>query len=85
MAIPKIEIKSKSENGSIFTEIYVDGHKLTGVRKFELKHGVGNELPTLTVDLNALKLSVDTEAILIQEGIGEIDINFKDFPKKALN
>lgn len=76
---PKIEIKSiNKENGSMFTEIYVDGHKLNGVRKFKLEQKVGNCIPILTVDLNALNVSTDTMALIFQEGFGKMEIKFKD-------
>ena len=69
----KIEIRTDGA----FSEIYVDGHKLNGVRSFKLEHGVGNQLPVLTVDLNALNLSVDGKMLMYQEGYGEINIGFK--------
>lgn len=74
----KIEIKTVGEN-SIFTEIYVDGHKLTGVRRFELKQEVGNNMPIFTVDLNALDLSTDVQILKFnQYGMGEIEeLKFK--------
>lgn len=74
----KIEIKTVGEKPP-FTEIYVDGHKLTGVRRFELKQEVGNNLPILTVDLNALELSTDVQILKFnQYGIGEIEeLKFK--------
>lgn len=74
----KIEIKTVGEK-SIFTEIYVDGHKLTGVRRFELKQEVGNNMPILTVDLNALDLSTDVQILKFnQYGMGEIEeLKFK--------
>ena len=74
----KIEIKSVVKD-SIFTEIYIDGHKLTGVRRFELKQEVGNNVPVLTVDLNAFDLSTDVMVVKMnQYGMGEIEnIEFK--------
>lgn len=76
----KVEIKTKHENTHAFTEIYVDGHKLDGVRRFELKQEVGNELPILTVDLSFMDLAIDVELLKInQYGMGEIkDIVFKE-------
>lgn len=76
---PKIEIKSVDEkDGSIFTEIYVNGHKLEGVRRFKLEREVGDSIPTLTVDLNALRLSVDNRCLIRAFGVGDIeDIKFK--------
>ena len=80
---PLIEIKSKGEAPTIFTEIYVDGHKLRGVRRFELKQEVGNSIPTLTVDLNALNLSTDVQTVLYQYGMSGIsDISFEKDPTK---
>lgn len=72
MSNPKIEIKN---NGTI-TEIYVDGHKLNGVRSLRFEHGVGSNIPILTIDLNALNLSIDSYAILKHAGFGDIDIKF---------
>lgn len=75
---PKIEIKSIGGNGgTIYNEILIDGHKLRGVRRFKLEREVGNSIPTLTIDLNALNVSVDTPALLYQEGFSEMEINFK--------
>lgn len=74
----KIEIRTDGA----FSEIYVDGHQLKGVRRFKLEHGVGNQFPILTVDLNALNLSIDGRMLLYQEGYGEINIEFKETEEK---
>lgn len=47
MKTSKIEIRQVNGNEGIFTEILVDGHKLEGVRSFELKQGVGDSVPIL--------------------------------------
>ena len=75
-------LKRNGECG-IFTEILVDGHKLEGVRSFELKQGVGDSEPILSIDLNALNLSTDLQMLQVnQKGIGEIEgIKFKDSPR----
>ena len=74
MAYPKIEIKTDGEAPSIFTAIYVDGHKLEGVRRFELKQELGNSLPILTVDLMALNLATDLRVLKMNHyGMGEIE------------
>lgn len=80
MVNPKIEIGQCDGEEGIFTEILIDGHKLNGVRRFELKQAVGDAFPILTVDLNALNLSTDLKVLQInQEGVGEIEsIKFKD-------
>ena len=80
MAYPRIEIKTDGEAPSIFTAIYVDGHKLNGVRRFELKQEAGNHLPILTVDLMALDLATDCRVLRMKHyGMGEIEeIVWKD-------
>lgn len=82
MKVSKIEIRQVEGEKGIFTEILVDGHKLEGVRSFELKQGVGDCFPILSIDLNALNLSTDLRMLQVnQKGIGEIEgIKFKDFP-----
>lgn len=76
----KIEIRQCNGEQGIFTEILVNGHKLNGVRSFELKQGVGDDVPILTIDLNALNLSTDLMILQVnQQGFGEIEsIKFKD-------
>lgn len=75
----KIEIRQVGGEKGIFTEILIDGHKIDGVRSFMLKQGVGDDVPTMTLDLNALELATDMKMLRIrQEGLGEIEsINFK--------
>ncbi len=74
MANPRIEIKTDGEAPSLFTAIYVDGHRLEGVRRFELKQEIGNNLPILTVDLLALNLATDLRVIKMNHyGMGEIE------------
>lgn len=82
MKTPKIEIRQVDGEKGIFTEILIDGHKLEGVRSFELKQGAGNSVPILSIDLNALNLSTDLQMLQVnQKGIGEIEgIKFKDLP-----
>lgn len=76
---PKIEIKTKEGTSGVFTEIYVDGHKLRGVRRAVLAcEGGFNKIPTLTLDLNALDITADGEWLVRQEGYGEIGITFKE-------
>lgn len=79
MKTSKIEIRQVNGEKGIFTEILVDGHKLEGVRSFELKQEVGNSIPILSIDLNALDLSTDLKLLQVnQKGIGEIEsIKFK--------
>lgn len=76
----KIEIRQVDGERGIFTEILIDGHKIDGVRRFNLKQEVGNSVPTLTLDLNVLDFSIDIKMLKIrQRGQGEIEsIKFKN-------
>ena len=76
----KIEIRQVDGERGIFTEILIDGHKIDGVRRFNLKQEVGNSVPTLTLDLNVLDFSIDIKMLIIrQHGQGEIEsIKFKN-------
>ena len=79
----KIEIRQVDGECGIFTEILVDGHKLEGVRSFELKQGAGDSKPILSIDLNSFDLSTDLQFLKVnQNGVGEIEgIKFKDNPR----
>lgn len=77
MKKPHIEIRTKENTSGIFTEIVIDGHILRGVRSWELSSNGNNAMPTLTLDLNALDLTVDGEFVTRQKGYEEIEINFK--------
>lgn len=76
----KIEIRQVDGERGIFTEVLIDGHKIDGVRSFTLNQGVGDGIPTLTLDLNALNLATDIRMVrIMQEGLGEIEsIKFKN-------
>lgn len=76
MESSRVEIKT-SKLGSAFTEIYIDGHRLKGVRSYELKHHVNN-IPVLTLELNALDIAVDQEVVMFAEDFGEMEIKFKE-------
>lgn len=74
---PRIEIKTGVSGA--FTEIFVDGHKIPGVRTWKLEHGRRNTSPVLTIDLNALNLSVDVPVLDIRhEELGTMEIEFPD-------
>ena len=74
----RIEIKSKHENGTVFTEVFIDGKKLEGVRSYELSHGAGNA-PILKLDINALNIAVDAEVLMYdQNSLREMEIIWKD-------
>ena len=68
--------KIKIKTDGAFSQIFIDGKKLKGVRSYKLEQAVG-EAPTLTVDLNAFDLTVDGQILLMQKGVGEIDVSIK--------
>ena len=68
----RIEIKTDG----ISSQIFIDGRKLNGVRNYKLEH-VAGKAPTLTLDLNAFALTVDGQMLLIQKGVGEVDVSIK--------
>lgn len=74
----KIEIR-QVEGEKIFTEILIDGHKIDGVRDYELKQNRAG-LPVLTVDLNAFDITTDLRTLqLNQKYVGSVEsIKFKD-------
>lgn len=54
-------IKIKTDGA--FSEVFIDGQKIKGVRRLEFTHGAGGK-PILKLDLNALDLSVDGKILL---------------------
>lgn len=66
----KVEIKT-SDNGKMFQEIYIDGHKVNGVRSFELKSAGYGKPPHLILDLNAFNISVDCPVIMYDKDFME--------------
>ena len=71
----QIEIKS---DGTGLTQIYIDGHKLNGVRSYKLEQ-YATGIPILTVDLNAFDVSVENGCILRHKGfLEEMEIKFKN-------
>lgn len=74
----KIEIR-QVEGEKIFTEICIDGHKIDGVRGYELKQDKAG-FPVLTIDLNAFDIATDLRTLqLNQKYVGTIEsIRFRD-------
>lgn len=68
----RIEIKTDGA----FSQIFIDGKKLNGVRNYKLEHAAG-KAPTLTLDLNAFDVSVDGQMLTMQKGVGEIELSIK--------
>lgn len=77
MEANQIRIQTKEGSSGAFTEIYVDGCLLKGVRRYELKQNPG-DIPTLTVDLSALDFTVDCpKATIRHDSLGELEIKRK--------
>ena len=71
----RIEIKTGVSG--MFTEIYIDGHKIEGVRSYTLKQGGDVCGPRLILDLNAFNISVDVPLLDIKHGeLGDMEIYF---------
>lgn len=65
----KIEIR-QVEGEKIFTEICIDGHKIDGVRGYELKQDKAG-FPVLTIDLNAFDIATDLRTLQLKAKIEE--------------
>ncbi len=76
MKTSKIEIKRNQEFG--YTEIFIDGHKINGVRSFVLSQDHGSGYPTLTLDLNAVNICVDSPMLLRHEGYDGMRVVLED-------
>lgn len=76
MAHSRIEIKS-SEDG-LLTELKIDGNVIHSVRSVEYKKNAMNPFPTLTIDLNALDISIDSYAVVRQKGYEHSEITLID-------
>lgn len=72
----KIEIKRNEELG--YTEIFIDGHKINGVRSFVLSQDHGSCYPILTLDLNAVNVCVDSPMLLRHEGYDGLRVVLED-------
>lgn len=71
--IQKIEIKPRKE-GEVISNVhlFINGTEIRDIRKIEFKTEP-NLVPTLTVDLNAFDISIDSECLMYQEGVGAIN------------
>lgn len=71
MVLSHIEIKPCDENASVFTELFLDGHKVNGVRELTY-HCEPNKIPTLTIDLNAMDIAIDQTVFMYSKNMGHI-------------
>lgn len=71
--LQRVEIKrGESSDGRQVTQIYIDGHKLRGVRSFKLEQDTHLDIPVLTLHINALDISIDTPMSINHAGLGGI-------------
>ena len=82
MSFSRIEIKSKETggNGSVFTEVLLDGKQIRGVKGIRFENSVNNRLPIVTIDLAGLDVSIDSTLFKLRhEGFGAIkSIEFEE-------
>lgn len=65
----RTNIEIRTINNSLFTELYIDGHYVNGVRGFKLEQVAG--LPAkLTVDLSFLDVAIDQQCLLYSQSPG---------------
>lgn len=75
--MPNSRIEIKSTDGTM-TDVFIDGHKIHGVRNMRFEK-FGHGIPVLSIDLNALDISVDSPFITRQFGTDEnMEIRFTD-------
>lgn len=65
----RIELKT-CEDSPVFTELYIGGQKIDGVRSLELIHKAG-DLPRLRIDINAMNLAIDEFCVCTADGWGD--------------
>lgn len=71
--VQKIEIKPRKEGEAISNvHLFINGTEIRNIRKLEFKTEP-NSVPTLTVDLNAFDISIDSKCLMYQEGVGAIN------------
>lgn len=76
---PKIEIKTIGDEPSLFTEVLIDGHKISGVRSVKYENSVQDRIPTVTLELIALDTSIDSPVSHLNFGdMGIKSIEFEE-------
>lgn len=76
---PKIEIKTKGNAPSLFTEVFIDEHKISGVRSVKYENSVEDKVPTVTLELIALDTSIDSPVSHLNFGdMGIKSIEFEE-------
>lgn len=76
---PKIEIKTIGDEPSLFTEVLIDGHKISGVCSVKYENSVPDRIPTVTLELIALDTSIDSPVSHLNFGdMGIKSIEFEE-------
>lgn len=68
MHYSKIEIKTIGETPSMTTEVLIDGKEIHGIRSLSYENNAWDKVPTLTLELNALDVSIDSDCVNLEIG-----------------
>lgn len=85
--LQRVEITTRKDISSIFTQVAIDGHVISGIRGYKLEH-VANRPPVLTLDLSHLDLYIDEPMVIHHKGLDEdIEVRIKreEFTTDAAN
>lgn len=74
--LQRVEITTKKDIGSMFTQVAVDGHVIPYVRGYKLEHVAGKP-PILTVDLNYPDLYIDEPMVIHHKALDQ-DIEIRE-------
>lgn len=77
--VQKVEIKGRKE-GEVPSHIhlFIDGTEIRNIRSLEIKVKP-NSIPRLILDLNLWDISVDSEFLMYQKGVGAVNfVNAND-------
>nr|DAT64394.1 MAG TPA: hypothetical protein [Caudoviricetes sp.] len=71
--IQKVEIKGRKA-GEVPSHIhlFIEGTEIRGIRSLEIKVEP-NEIPRLILDLNLWDISIDSEFLMYQKGVGSVN------------
>lgn len=75
--LQRVEITTKKDISSMFTQVAIDGHVIPYVRGYQLEHIAGKP-PVLSLDLNCLDLYIDEPMALRHKGLDkDIEVRVK--------
>lgn len=75
--LQRVEITTRKDISSIFTQVAIYGHVIPGIRGYKLEH-VANRPPVLTLDLTQLDLYIDEPMVIRHKGLDQdIEVRVK--------